>query len=587
VVRLISINVGLPRDIAWRGATVHTAIWKEPISGRRMVRRLNIDGDGQGDPAGHGGEHRAVMVYQLDSYRHWERHLNRNDFVFGQFGENLTIEGLPDDEVCIGDRYRIGDAIFEVTQPRVTCYRVGIRMNEPQMAALLVSHRRPGFYFRVIQEGTVGAGDEILKVAEGEEHVTVTEVDGLLYLPGHPRDQLDRALRVRALSSGWRGSLKALLDQHDSVGLGKGNAGLTAAATPPPAWSGFRSLLVARAEPETASVMSFLFEAPDGSTLPAAIPGQFLILRIRPKPELPSVLRNYSLSGASDAGVYRISVKREANGVASNFLHRSVRAGDSLEIAAPRGSFTLQQNREPVVLLSAGIGATPVMAMLHALSSQDDAQRGVWWLQGARNRSEHPFAEESRKLVSSLANGRRYVAYSKPERDDRLGRDFDAVGRLNVTTLEQLGVPREADFYLCGPASFLADFITGLKNWGVEPRRIHSEVFGPGESVTPGIAAPETPPGLPKSLPGSGPLVSFVRSGVTASWSPKFRSLLELAEACNVPVAWSCRTGVCHTCECGLVGGAIDYQPDPLEPPAEGNLLICCSQPNGDVEIDL
>jgi MOSC domain-containing protein YiiM len=188
VVRLISINVGLPRDIAWRGATVHTAIWKEPISGRRMVRRLNIDGDGQGDLAGHGGEHRAVMVYQLDSYRHWERHLNRNDFVFGQFGENLTIEGLPDDEVCIGDRYRIGDAIFEVTQPRVTCYRVGIRMNEPQMAALLVSHRRPGFYFRVIQEGTVGAGDEILKVAEGEEHVTITEVDGLLYLPGHPRD---------------------------------------------------------------------------------------------------------------------------------------------------------------------------------------------------------------------------------------------------------------------------------------------------------------------------------------------------------------------------------------------------------------
>ena len=124
--RLLSVNVGLPRGITWRGETVFTGIWKEPVQGRRMARRLNIDGDGQGDLAGHGGEQRAVMVYQMDSYRYWERYLGRNDFTFGQFSENLTIEGLPDDEVCIGDRYRIGSALFEVTQPRVTCYRVGI-----------------------------------------------------------------------------------------------------------------------------------------------------------------------------------------------------------------------------------------------------------------------------------------------------------------------------------------------------------------------------------------------------------------------------------------------------------------------------
>src|SRR6476660_2582236 len=165
--RLLSVNVGLPREIAWRGQTVRTAVWKLPVQGKRMVRRLNIDGDGQGDLAGHGGEHRAVFVYQMDSYRYWERILDRNDFEYGQFGENFTVEGLLDNEVCIGDRYRIGRAVFEVTQPRVTCYRLGIRMNNPQMAALLVSHRRPGFYLRVITEGEVGAGDEIQKVAEG------------------------------------------------------------------------------------------------------------------------------------------------------------------------------------------------------------------------------------------------------------------------------------------------------------------------------------------------------------------------------------------------------------------------------------
>ena len=135
--RLVSVNVGLPRDIAWRGKTVHTAVWKDPVQGRRMVRRLNIDGDGQGDLGGHGGEQRAVFVYQIESYRYWQAELKRADFIPGQFGENFTIEGLPDDVVCIGDRYQIGGALFEVTQPRVTCYRVGIRMNEPRMPALL------------------------------------------------------------------------------------------------------------------------------------------------------------------------------------------------------------------------------------------------------------------------------------------------------------------------------------------------------------------------------------------------------------------------------------------------------------------
>ena len=160
---LISVNVGLPREVEWQGKIVRTAVWKKPVVGRVMARRLNLDGDGQGDLQGHGGEHRAVMVYQLDSYRYWENYLQRHDFEYGQFGENLTVEGLLDSEVCIGDRYRIGTALFEVTQPRVTCYRVGLRMNHAQMPALLVSHHRPGFYFRVIEEGEVGAGDEIIK----------------------------------------------------------------------------------------------------------------------------------------------------------------------------------------------------------------------------------------------------------------------------------------------------------------------------------------------------------------------------------------------------------------------------------------
>lgn len=585
--RLVSVNVGLPRDITWRGETVHTGIWKGPVRGRPMARRLNVDGDGQGDLAGHGGEQRAVMVYQMDSYRYWESYLGRNDFTFGQFGENLTVEGLADVEVCIGDRYRIGGALFEVTQPRVTCYRVGIRMDEPEMAALLVSHHRPGFYFRVLEEGEIGANDEIEKVADGPERMSITEIDALLYLPGHPRNQLERSLRIPALSPGWKSSLQALIDQEASGTPGEGNTGLTSVGGPPPAWPGFRPLRVARLDRESVSVVSLSFEAPDGSPLPASRPGQFLVLKLQIRPGEPPILRNYSLSGAPEAGTYRVSVKHEMNGVASTFLHNHIAVGNILDASAPRGSFTLRPGDEPVVLLSAGIGATPVLAMLYALASAASRQE-IWWLYGARNRNDHPFAKESRQLLKVLAHSRSYIAYSKPGPEDRPGEDYDGRGHLSVRLLDRLGVPRSAGFYLCGPAPFLSDFITGLKARGVAASQLHTEIFGSEEPVTPGIAARHRLPAhLPPGPAGTGPLITFIRSGITVPWAPNFRSLLELAEACDVHVKWSCRTGVCHTCECALIGGTVVYQPDPLEPPAEGNLLTCCSQPLRDVEIDL
>src|SRR3954462_6372780 len=241
--RLLSVNVGLPRDIEWKGRVVHTGIWKEPVRGRCRVQRLNPHGDGQGDLAGHGGEQRAVFVYQVASYRYWQGKLKRNDFDYGNFGENFTIEGLPDDAVCIGDRYQIGSALFEITQPRVTCYRVGIRTNEPRMPALLTSSGRPGFYLRVLQEGDVGAGDEIVKVAEAKERMTIAELNDLLYEPPHPRAQLERALRIEALSPGWRSSFEALLQSPPSA-AGSGNAGLAPEAAMHPAVPGFRRLAV-------------------------------------------------------------------------------------------------------------------------------------------------------------------------------------------------------------------------------------------------------------------------------------------------------------------------------------------------------
>ena len=584
--RLLSVNVGLPRDIAWQGKTVHTGIWKASVEGPRMVRRLNIDGDGQGDLNGHGGERRAVFVYQMDSYRYWQSHLGRNDFVYGQFGENFTVDGLSDAEVCIGDRYRIGGALFEVTQPRVTCYRLGIRMNEPEMAALVVKHGRPGFYFRVLEEGEVEAGDEITLVASGPEHMSVSEIDALLYKPGHPRDRLERALRIPTLSVGWRRSLEALLTQERKGGPTTGNAGLGAVSGPPPAWVGFRPLRVSRKLRESGNVISLLLEPTDGQPIAAAPPGQFVVLRLGPA-SAPALTRSYSLSGEPGASSYRVSIKREAHGAAGAYVDDALRVGDIVHASAARGDFTLQPGDTPVVLLSAGIGVTPVLAMLHALAAEAST-REIWWLYGTRSGCEHPFAEETRGLLNALTRSHSHICYSSPDPEDRPNVDFDAVGHLNMRVLQELNLPRNGDFYVCGPSNFMSDLTAGLKALGVAPDRIHTETFGAGPSITPGIAAsPRRPPHLPAGVPGSGPLVSFARSGLNVRWGSPFQNLLELAEACDVPVRFACRTGVCHTCETGLVAGKISYRPDPVDAPADGNLLICCAQPEGDVVIDL
>jgi MOSC domain-containing protein YiiM/ferredoxin-NADP reductase len=583
--RLLSLNVGLPRDVEWQGKTVRTAIWKEPVKGRRRVGRLNVEGDGQGDLQGHGGENRAVYVYQRDSYRFWEARLGRGEFGFGQFGENFTVDGLADDEVCIGDRYQIGSAVFEVSQPRVTCYRLGIRLEEPTMPALLTSSGRPGFYLRVLTEGEVGEGDAIVKLGSGPEQMTVAQANALLYLPPHPRKELERALRIPALSRGWRGSFEALLRAQD--GSTSGNPGLVPAGAAATARPGFRGLKIVEIRRECADVISLSLQPTDRAPLTVPRPGQFVVVRLSPTAGRPPIFRSYSLSGPPSAERYRLSVKIEPGGAAGGYLGTRLQPGDLLDVSEPRGSFELQAGDGPVVLLSAGIGATPVMAMLHALAAEG-SPREVWWLHGARNRDSHPFASEARQLVASLARGKHWVLYSRPGPGDRIGQDFDAVGHLGVPVLDPLGVPRDADFYLCGPTAFLHDLRVGLATAGVGGSRIHSEIFGGSEPLTPGVVSPARAPHPPEGSSASGPLVSFARSGLAVRWGGSGnQSLLELAESCDVPVRWSCRTGVCHNCESGLISGSVSYQPEPLDAPAEGNVLLCCARPVGDVVVDI
>jgi ferredoxin-NADP reductase/MOSC domain-containing protein YiiM/ferredoxin len=578
--RLVSVNVGLPKDVQWRDRTVHTGVWKRPVEGPQAVRALNIDGDGQGDLGGHGGPHRAVLVYQSAAYDHWASELGRDDLTPGAFGENFTVDGLPDDEVCIGDRYAIGTAVFEVSQPRVTCYRVGMRLQEPRLPALLVAHRRPGFYLRVVREGTVHAGDDIVRVAVWPDGMTVAEVDALLYLPGHDLAQVARARRIAALSPGWQESFRLIEAAGEQPGR-TGNAGLTAAVAPP-AWPGFRPLRVAAVQAETPSVRSVLLEIPDGTPLPTPQAGQFVTLRLHAA-DGAVVSRSWSLSGPPAAPGYRVSVKREPGGLGSALVHDALNVGDTVDVAAPRGDFTLAPGDVPVLLLSAGIGVTPVLAMLHDLAAGTPA-RDVWWVHVARSRAEHAFADEASALLQQIPGARSEICYTAAE---------DASpdvhhGRPDRALLESLGLPAGTHAYLCGPPGFVTALTGNLVALGLEAGHVHRELFSPLGSVTPGIAAgPAKRPHPPDGPPGEGPMVAFSRSRLTVPWDRRYGSVLELAEACDVPVRWSCRTGVCHTCEVALTDGRVEYEPDPVEPPAVGSVLTCCARPLVDLVVDL
>ena len=565
--RLVSVNVGMPTDVAWRGKAVHTGVYKSPVTGPVMVRRLNIDGDGQGDLAGHGGEQRAVMVYQTESYDYWSRFLRRDDLQPGNFGENFTITGLGDDEVCVGDRYAIGEAELEVTQPRVTCFRVGLRLGVPDMPNLLVAHHRPGFYFRVITEGRVQAGDAIVRTRRGRHELTVADIDALLYFPDRDSDMLRKSVDVPALSPGWQQSFNDLLAaQQNSTGVTEPAIGVE------PGWSGFRRLRVAGIHHESSSVMSIRFEADDGVPLPVPRPGQYLTLRL-PDAGDPAPLRSYSLScyGAE----YRISVKREDHGAVSRWLHNNIRDGSVVDVAAPRGDFYLTDGAGPVVLLSAGVGVTPVLAMLHALADAGST-REIWWLHTTRDAHTQAFQHEVSDLIAALPHARQQVFYTSVS------------GRLDGRAIAALGLPHDAAVYMCGPVPFMADMRSALTDAGIDPAHIYSELFGALPPINPGIVDKSTArPHPPAGPAGTGSSVSFSRSGLTVNWSSQYASILEFAEACDVPTRFSCRSGVCHTCVTQLIAGTTVYTQPPLEQPPDGTVLICIAEPRDGVVLDL
>ncbi|HYI81299.1 MAG TPA: 2Fe-2S iron-sulfur cluster-binding protein [Thermoleophilaceae bacterium] len=347
----------------------------------------------------------------------------------------------------------------------------------------------------------------------------------------------------------------------------------------------FRRYRVTGLTLESGSVCSFELAPARWTRLPAPEPGQFVIVRAD-VPGAGPTTRSYSVSGAANGRRLRISVKREPGGVMSEHLHAALDAGSTIELAGPQGRFVLGPHpTRPVILISAGIGATPVLAMLHSLAAEG-SEREVWWIHGARNGREHPFRAEARQLVARLPNGTTHIRYSQPDRRDALGRDHHAEGRIDARALLALGVPLDAEYRLCGPPSFVADLQAGLCAAGVDPPRIASESFGGPPPKRPKPPEAPTPPSVAAAPSPGAPSVEFSRSGVTAAWEPRCASLLDLAEANGVTPPFGCRVGTCHGCHARVIDGAVRHDPEPLEPAPSGGALLCCAVPEGNVVLD-
>jgi MOSC domain-containing protein YiiM len=211
--KLLSVNVGLPREVSWKGKTVMTGIFKEPVQGRVMLRSLNLEGDEQADLTVHGGVDKAVYAYPVEHYDYWRQELPDTDLPWGMFGENFTIEGVLEDEVNIGDRFRIGTAEVIVTQPRMPCYKLGIKFGRTDIMKRFLASRRSGFYFSVIQEGEVGVGDVLEMIAQNENQITVTDIVRLYSGELDDLHLLHRVTQLQALPASWRDYFKQRLEK--------------------------------------------------------------------------------------------------------------------------------------------------------------------------------------------------------------------------------------------------------------------------------------------------------------------------------------------------------------------------------------
>lgn len=575
---LLSVNVGEAKPMTVQGETIITGFDKRPTDGAVRVEASGLVTDDHVDDAD--DLDRALLFYQRSYYDSWDSELGRR-LPHGTFGENLTIDGPADNEVMLGDELRIGRVRLRVTQPRIPCRKMAVRLGEEDFPTRYLRSGRTGFFCSVIEPGLVRPGDKIELLRRSEDGMSVADLARILHLQQSDVEELSRVLACSALPTALRAKAETLLRRARGSNEGARS----------------RALVVTARRPEAAEVVSFDLADPDGACLPDFEAGQFLTLSLDVPGRDKPVVRTYTLVGRSEDGHgYRIAVKREPApadtpdapaGIASGHLHARVEEGARLLARSPRGRFVVQPGDRPVVLVSAGIGITPMLAMLEQLAGREPG-RPVLFAHGARSSHELAFGPHVRRLVESGEQLLIHLMFSRPAPEDVLGRDFDEAGRLTSAALERVLPSLEADYYICGPADFMADMVAGLTDRGVPEDRVHFEFFGAARSLlsaAEGAGAEAGPVAV--DAEGRPIVVTFARSGIAVEWRENTFSLLALAERAGLRPEASCRTGVCGTCVCRIDDGEVEYAIDPVNDVQPGQVTVCCARPTTSVMIDL
>src|SRR5215469_10382459 len=527
--KVISVNVGLPRTVQWKGKAVSTGIFKEPVVGRIRLRPLNLDGDRQADVSVHGGPDKAVYAYPAEHYAYWQRELPEMTLPWGMFGENLTTEGLQEDALQIGDRFRIGSTEVVATQPRLPCFKLGLRFDRADIVKRFLASGRLGFYFKVVAEGEVAAGDPVLLVERANGSVAASEITRLYARDKDDLEGLRRIVGVAALPDDWRDYFK---EQINRV-----RADIQRPSTyPSPAWLGFSPFSLHEKMRESENVASFHLIPEDGRPLPPYLPGQYLTVRLAISGVERPVVRSYSLSDAARPDRYRLTIKRigprpgetrAKAGLVSSHFHDRLAVGDRIEAKAPAGAFTidLKQHDRPLVLIGGGIGITPLLSMLNAIVAAE-SPREVWLLFGVRDGREYIMRTHLETVARAHTNVHLHVFYSRP--NGAMDDPSIHTGHIDLAAMQQLIPSTAFDFYVCGPSAMMDSVTRDFEAWGVPTDRVHTEAFGPA-TIKQALHGPT-------AQPDCGFDVTFARSGVTAAWSRCDSPLLEFAEEHSVPI---------------------------------------------------
>lgn len=574
--RLLNVSTGVVRTQLIDGEAVRTAYVKTPAPEPWLITSTGPAGDQVAVHSDH------LYVFDRASYDYWARELgaDRDTWPDGHFAENLTLDALDQSRLRIGDRYRVGSAVIVVTGPRVPCWKLTWRLGQPKtfMRRFRLSGHS-GSYFGVVEPGTVRRGDELILIErEDADAPTVAELsrlcDSSTRITPDERAVVDRALASPSLSLTVRATLDlkvAALERETTDSAG--------------AWKGWRRFEIGGVVQETRDAASFHLRPLDAGRLPEFRAGQHVVVRLT-DPGAEPIVRTWSLSEYSrDPEQYRITVKVRPDGRGSGALARGHERGMTLELRSPAGRFHLDRGAfRPVVLVAAGIGITPMIAMIQAHLERGPGMPPLWLLYGSPGPEDTAFRDELEELFAAHDDLQLHFFYSRAAADETSPCGKVHEGRLSARRVidvmkgNYLRTPDgpalipwfESDIYLCGPLEFAETVRDGLVDAGANPDLVFVEEFAAASTEVVTVRR------------RTDAIVDFATRGVEATWkADEERTLLEIAEDSGLDLPFDCRVGTCRTCESKLCEGEVD---GPVTVGVDGTrrVLLCVSYPFSD-----